>query len=319
MKIEMTNKVSRDYFDKQLQAMYHYSIYDLHFASCISLPALRVEPSTPDILIRYGSIPTQLMNARAKTVLYQASQDTCLFDFEGVASYLVRKGKEIIIKPAQQSDENDICFFLLNTPFGALLHQRGFIALHGSGIGSANGAVCFLGYSGRGKSVLAAAFHRRGYPVLSDDINAVTVQSTDSLMVLPGTTQLRIYNDAAKILGNIRKSRFKIRRGIEQISVPTIKNYEKKGLQLHRIYELVYTNNHTLELEELTGFQKSEIILKHTYCRRLIESFSNKRKKKYIEQCLMVSQNTVMKRIHWPHGLVFLNELILLLEEDFAT
>ena len=74
------------------------------------------------------------------------------------------------LNTAEGSLGSDIRVFLLGSCLGALLHQRGVLALHASAIETDQGAVLFMGDSGMGKSTTLQAFIKRGYKMLADDI-----------------------------------------------------------------------------------------------------------------------------------------------------
>jgi hypothetical protein len=66
------------------------------------------------------------------------------------------------------------------------------LALHASVIDVDGRAVAFLGASGRGKSTLAAALARRGYPVLSDDC-CVLCRTAAGFEIAPTYPGLRLF------------------------------------------------------------------------------------------------------------------------------
>ena len=71
-----------------------------------------------------------------------------------------------------------------------VLQVRGREVLHASGVRSPRGVVAFCAESGTGKSTLAAALDRRGYPVWADDAIAV---DTSSIPVMTARLPFRIH------------------------------------------------------------------------------------------------------------------------------
>ncbi len=63
--------------------------------------------------------------------------------------------------------------YLLGPVLGLVLRLRGVTCLHASAVAFGNRCAVFVGAEGAGKSTTAAAFAKRGYPVLSDDIVAL--------------------------------------------------------------------------------------------------------------------------------------------------
>ena len=99
------------------------------------------------------------------------------------------------ITPPDQTAE-DTAAYLLGPIIGAVLRMRGIICLHASAVAINNRAVALVGVSGAGKSTTAAAFARLGYPVLSDDILALT-DNQDGFVVRPAYPRVRLWPESA--------------------------------------------------------------------------------------------------------------------------
>lgn len=99
------------------------------------------------------------------------------------------------ITPPDQTAE-DTAAYLLGPIIGAVLRMRGIICLHGSAVAINDRAVALVGVSGAGKSTTAAAFAKLGYPILSDDILALTDRQ-DGFMVRPAYPRVRLWPAAA--------------------------------------------------------------------------------------------------------------------------
>lgn len=82
-----------------------------------------------------------------------------------------------------------------------LLHARGALCLHGSGVATDAGAVVFLGPKGRGKSSLALACVAAGARLAGDDVAVLTSSPEPSLH--PGVPVARLWADAARTLGQL--------------------------------------------------------------------------------------------------------------------
>lgn len=184
-----------------------YQAYGLAIESQLEFPELPLLGSDASsnamdpVGIRYGDVPAALENPTGQGVLYQASAQQFLLKMDGVARYLVRQGNEILVQPAAGSLESDVRVFLLGSCMGALLHQRGLLVLHASGIGTEQGAWLFTGHSSSGKSTLLGEFLRRGYKMLVDDVCAVTGDPAGTPMVQPAYPRTRVWADVARKLG----------------------------------------------------------------------------------------------------------------------
>jgi hypothetical protein len=74
--------------------------------------------------------------------------------------------------------------------------HRGDSSLHAAAIEVAGEAIVFVAPHAQGKSTLAAAFARRGYRILSEDLTCIRFEPRPS--VIPGPAGLRLRNDVAR-------------------------------------------------------------------------------------------------------------------------
>ncbi|MES2979222.1 MAG: hypothetical protein V4731_12430 [Pseudomonadota bacterium] len=93
----------------------------------------------------------------------------------------------------------DTAAYLLGPVMGLVLRLRGIHCLHGSAVAIDGRAVAFVGPSGAGKSSTAAAFARLGYPVLTDDVLALTDMGK-RFEVRPAYPRVRLWPEAATAL-----------------------------------------------------------------------------------------------------------------------
>lgn len=89
---------------------------------------------------------------------------------------------------------------LLNNSIRPILaNHAGGLNLHGSASAIDGAAVAFLGVSRRGKTTMAGAFARAGYPFLTEDV--VDLEPVDGgYLIRPSHAQLRLFHDSASFL-----------------------------------------------------------------------------------------------------------------------
>lgn len=116
----------------------------------------------------------------------------CRFSVPEVGGYEVRCGREISVRPATGAHPQVLSLFVLGTAWGALLYQRGELALHAAVVAIGEGAVAFCGPSMAGKSTSVAWLARRGYPVVSDDLCRVETGPGRAPRVWPAAPRLKL-------------------------------------------------------------------------------------------------------------------------------
>jgi len=199
-----------------------YSISGLSVGSEILLPgliALTADGVAPDVTIRKGAVPAALGNAAAAGPTWDIDGRQLLLRIPNVARFLLDDGRAIVFEPDDGADIDDVPVFILGTVFGILLHQRERIVLHASAVRVGDKAVLFCGASGSGKSTLAAALGERGYPLVTDDVCAITVADAGAPMVHPDGRQLKLWAQAIEHLELQERRGARVRSRLEKFYV----------------------------------------------------------------------------------------------------
>src|SRR5262249_9196929 len=89
----------------------------------------------------------------------------------------------------------DACIYLLGPVMGFVLRLRGTVCLHASAVAVDDCAIGLVGAPGEGKSTTAAAFGCSAFPVLSDDVVALTDEGAQFL-VQPGYPRVNLWPDS---------------------------------------------------------------------------------------------------------------------------
>lgn len=182
--------------------------YGLAIASEIALDDLpRCAAGTaPDVTIRLALVD----------LCAPPSPETILLDVRGIGRFAVIGGCDIHVDPASGAKLEDVRLFLMGSAFGALLHQRGLLVLHGNAVRIGDACLICIGPSGVGKSTLAAGLAARGFPPLADDVVAVTADHR----ALPGLPRIRLWRDAAERLGHDPIGLERVRPGFDKFVLP---------------------------------------------------------------------------------------------------
>jgi hypothetical protein len=187
-----------------------YRLGPFLLASEIPLPELHLleaDPAPADVSVRLGTAPERIENVVANESRWWASREEYLLRVPEVATFLVRRGREVIVQPAPESLPADIRAYLLSPIFSVLCYQSGMYSLHASAVRVGDGVVAFMGDSGAGKSTLAACLRQRGYTVVSDDSCLLDTRQADlsaeagPALVVPVAPALKLWRSAAEQLG----------------------------------------------------------------------------------------------------------------------
>jgi hypothetical protein len=216
----------------------------------------------PDIEIEYGAVAAKgLENPVEIGPLSQAKPGQVWLRIPGVGRFSITGGDRILIDPDSGADEQSLRLFVLGSCMGAILHQRGFLVLHGSALRFGDRCVAFIGDSGAGKSTTAAALHLRGHEILADDISVID----GSGRVQAGFPQMKLWADTARRLGMDTGAMARIRPQADKYAFPVKRGFCEFPLSLAAVFVLRTHDKPELLFEPIRGMEKMNLLNQHTY------------------------------------------------------
>lgn len=243
----------------QLSTTFNYSAFGLNISSDFECDELALSSSPHNVRFRITS--SGLPRGEEAQSDRNSGSLHCSLSASGVADLLVEDGKKIIVTPGARMEISAMRLFVLSVGMGALLQQRLIPVLHASSVATANGAVIFTGPTGSGKSLLAAAFHKRGFRVLTDDIAAI-----QQAAVLPGLASLRLWEDSLRALeidsSGLRPIRFWAQKYVLPLGVP----YDPSPVGLRKVFLLADSAGQSPSVSLLRGREKFEALTSCIYC-----------------------------------------------------
>lgn len=284
--------------------MYTYTAYQLIIESEIPLRALRSGQGKPDIVLTLGCL---------KNLDGQTSNGGHHFvgEVKGVGTFAVLDGREIMVDPVAGVEDALLHTFLVGPILAVLLRQRGLLVLHGSSVVVDDVAIAFLGNSGAGKSTLAQAFHRQGYPVLTDDVMVVELEG-GSPKVLPGYPLIKLWPESATATGYAPDSLPCIHGFSTKRSHQLTIGFGQTSFPLQRLYILADGAEH--RIVNLTASDACLDLLRHSRATTLL-THPDFRQKNF-RQCSWIAQHVSVARFERKPALSELSGLVKLVEAD---
>ena len=240
-----------------------YAAFGLAWRSCVALPFRSGGGGQPDVVIRFGEVPSSLPPAVGHAP-WQAAPGAFLLRFEGVAHFYVRNGREILIA-ADGGDERAISACLIGPVLAALLQQREVATLHGGAVEvrGGDGAAVFLGATASGKSSLLAALVDRGYALLADDLTGA-VLTEGQPVILPAFPALRLWADALDLLGWRARPVVRVRDQLDKYEV-RVQRFRTTPTRLCACYVLGDSRSENVSVAAVPSAEAFHWANRHSY------------------------------------------------------
>lgn len=274
--------------------------YGLSIESRIALPELdrcACPDGGPDLTILPDDVPETPCAEdgwQAISPFVQVAEGRFWLNVPGVARFTAEHGRLVRVDPCAGIDAASVRLFLLGSVLGAVLFQRGFLLLHGNAIDIDGRAMVCLGASGTGKSTLAAAFAARGYRLLSDDVVPVDAECA----AVPGIPRIKLWQDSAEQLNIATESLDRVRPALAKFNLPVRGVFRDTPLPIRWVYVLIPDNNTDITLTAISGLNRFQPLLVHTYRRRFMEGMALH--PEHLQRCGELAGQVHLARVRRP-------------------
>ncbi|MDQ3917412.1 MAG: hypothetical protein M3348_02970, partial [Acidobacteriota bacterium] len=292
--------------------VFSYVAYGLGINSEIALPELEAGGGSRDVIVRLDSTVAPPEIEGPVRFAFEDAETVCIRS-RMAGEFRVRRGREVVISPTAEADENLLRLFVLGPALALLLYQRGLLVLHASAAALAGGAVAFLGYSGRGKSTTAAALHARGHRLVADDVVAVENGTDGPPNVWPGFPQLKLWPEVVGSLGVEPESLRRLHHSFDKRARRVSEGFSPEPLPLKRLYVLAEADSYGAEL--LAPQDAVIELVRHSYGVRLL---STRPGGEHFSRCADLAKRMPVYRLHRPRKLDELATLAEFIERDAA-
>lgn len=248
--------------------MFFYLAYGLILKSNLAIPGLQktYDFNQPDVTIN--------LKYPIKNILKQPNWQEKIhyLDFQDGTKYLVNhQANEIWANWRDDETLESATTYLTGPILGFILSLRGITCLHASAIAINGKAIVFTGDSNAGKSTLAGIFAKQGFPVLSDDIVAITPENSHFL-VQPAYPRIRLWSSSVVLLYNTESALPLIAPkhptwDKRYLDLNQLGLYQSQPLPLKGIYLIGDRQNEGTapRIEEISSTEKMVNLLANTY------------------------------------------------------
>ncbi len=252
----------------------------------------------PDLTITAGKIPKEIKNPVINTESVKISKNRFWMVVKGIGGFYVEKGRKIVVEPYEGSSFEEVKLYLFGSCIGAALFQKRILPLHGSCINVKGKGILLTGDSGAGKSTVSAVICKQGYTMLSDDVSVVITEEGKEPIVSPSFPYQKLWGDAIERVDirNERKALNRISENIYKYAIQNDTHFEEEPVTLAVVIEIIPSLNEGLEITEITGGEKLDVILKNTYRKIMAEAMDLK--EWHFRECIKIAEHVQVFRIH---------------------
>ena len=228
-----------------------------------------------DIDIREVKITRMVTNPVYSNSTWQLNQHEFAMQVDGVGSFYACNGREVEYAPAMGALPQMIELYLYGSVYGAILHQRKILPLHGSSFIWNEQGVALCGESGAGKSAITASFCMNGAQFLTDDVTPISFEG-GMPNIIPLSNRIKLWNDSLQQLKQEKRELAAIYPGHDKFYLPIEKNMQEnfplkwlfviepseiteiEAVVLHGVDSFTAIRNEVYRWEFLQAMQESE-------------------------------------------------------------
>ena len=247
-----------------------------------------------DVHVRFGEVSRDMVKEPLQTYLDSSfGKDEMWCDIE-VAELYVGHGTDIIVQKITDKEEEEglLQAFITGLAFGAIMHQRKQIPMHGSCVQKNGRAVLFTGLSGAGKSSIAAEAIRRGYRLVTDDVTPVSIRN-GAVVAEPSFPQQKLWEDAVDRVGARDKTDHMIYEEDDRtkFAMNVDEAFLNEETELCAVIQLIPkegAREGRILIEEVKGLERAVLLQLHTYRKYML--VDNESRQRHFQSCADIAK-----------------------------
>jgi len=244
--------------------MHWYTAYGLSIASELLLTNLPPASNKSDVVISLGNVKNLPVTSDASAAEdIRVTGDEIWCSSKGVARFLVKEGRELIVDPEPTADEANLRSTVLELGLPLLLVQRGSLVLHASSVAINDVAFILCGDSGSGKSALAFALYTLGCALVADDIVSIRFRARIP-EVAPSYPEIGMWPDVLEYFGHDPVRFKKQDQTSEKRVYPVQGRFHHESLPLGGVY--VLNNGSDTKIEPISKRQALRELDEQSWC-----------------------------------------------------
>lgn len=307
--------------------LHAYCAFGLIFRSEVALPELTevsLDPDTAyDVDIVLNSAGRSLPDLDDGLIFDLHQEGDHYMAWPDVAAFRIRGTTRIEVQPYPNAPLAYLAFPLLGPVLGFLLHLRGQLVLHGSGVDVNGRAALFVGDKMAGKSTTAAAFIKNGHSLLTDDLLAIDLSNPNAPKVLPAFSQLKLSDEASDAIALPDAEKLPlVFEGFAKHQHRLAGSFSHQDVPVGHIYVLnrIPDADSAPKLNAVRGVAALQAIARFAYVGRFGRAaFPEGAQASHLQRCAILASKCKVWQLDVPASLERIDEVVSLVRRDFQA
>jgi hypothetical protein len=255
----------------------------------------------PDVKIEINDIKKEVKAPLYEDAFYRLNQNEFSMTVEGVGSFYASGGNYISLVVNPKATNANIELYLNGSTYGAILHQRKIMPMHGSCFIFNNKGIMLCGNSGAGKSSLTAAFVIAGNEFLTDDVTPILI-SNDQAFIWTMSERIKLWEDSLKQLNQNKEGLHKIDPDTEKFYYP-LNSYKDSTFMLNHIFLIEIHEKSTINFQEIKGAEKVTALRNEIYRLEYMHGMPEN-ESLYFEKLVQISKKIKITKLYRPKDIL---------------
>lgn len=225
------------------------------------------------------------------------SPDEFTMTVQNVGSFYAGDGNRIEFSPEKKAGEATLELYMNGSIYGAILHQRKILPLHGSSFVFDGSGVMFCGDSGAGKSSLTTSFCLNGAEFLTDDVTPILYRE-EKPQIWPKSGKIKLWDDSLHQFKKEKSKLTKIRPEDEKYYFKLESN-QTKGYPLNTILILQVTEDNDVSFEKVQKVEAFSYLHQEIYRREYLFAMPEA-ESAYLKQISAICNEVSIYRVKRP-------------------
>lgn len=216
---------------------------------------------------------------------------------KNVGSFYACNGNQIEYSPDEKADSASLELYMNGSVYGAILHQRRILPLHGSSFIFDGSGVMFCGDSGAGKSSLTTSFCLNGAGFLTDDVTPILYKN-EKPYIWPKSGKIKLWDDSLQQFNKEKSDLIKIRPEDEKYYLEFESN-QSRAYPLETILILQVTDDEKVSFEKVQKVEGFSYLHQEIYRREYLFAMPEA-ESAYLEQISSICNQASIIKVQRP-------------------